>query len=140
MARCGRRCVSAGIIHAFSVSLPWRELTRLILAAAAAAAVAGYLWAGDDLLRQFVAGLLYLVVFIVTSFVFKAWRETDLAAFALAARCPRCIGRPLRAMSVWLSRWRAAALARAKASSDRSRRRRRLPPSGRPKPPRSRRR
>ncbi|MEO5883677.1 MAG: polysaccharide biosynthesis C-terminal domain-containing protein [Caldimonas sp.] len=98
--------ISAGIVHAFSVSLPWRELARLTLAAAvAAAATAGFLWSGKDLLHQFVGGVLYAVLFIVASFLFRAWKETDLSVLApLASRYPELLGRLLPAMALWLRR------------------------------------
>lgn len=98
--------VSAGIIHSFSVSLPWRELSRLMLAAAvAAAAAAGCLWPHPDLLRQLCGGVVYALVFVVSSFAFKAWKESDLTPLMpLAERYPRLLGRLLPAMSAWLRR------------------------------------
>lgn len=98
--------VSAGIVRAFSVSLPWRELGRLMLAAAVAAgAAAGFLWPHTDLWRQLFGGAVYAVVFISLSFVFKAWNESDLAPLIpLADRYPRLLGRLIPVMSAWLRR------------------------------------
>lgn len=98
--------IGIGIVRVFSVSLPWRELARLCLAALLAAAVAaGCLWLSAGLLLQFVGGLLYAVVFIGASFVFKAWKADDVAQLMpLADRFPKVFGRALPALLGWMRR------------------------------------
>lgn len=98
--------IGGGIVKVFKISLPWRELARLLLASAVATAVAGAcLWVSTSLPVQFVAGLLYALVFIVASFVFKAWTEEDLAQLMpLAQRYPRLLGRVLPALTGWVRR------------------------------------
>lgn len=98
--------VGGGLVKVFSLTLPWRELTRLLLAAAAAAAVAtGCLWVGSGLVPQFLGGLSYAVVFIAASFAFKAWKEEDLTQLMpLANRFPRLLGRLVPALSNWMRR------------------------------------
>ena len=98
--------IGGGIVKVFKLALPWRELARLMLAAMAAAAVAAAcLWLSTSLLTQFVAGVLYALVFIAASFAFKAWTEDDLAQLMpLAQRYPRLLGRALPALAGWMRR------------------------------------
>ena len=93
------------LFRSFSVSLPWRELARQLLAALVAAAVAGACWWLDaGLAMQFVGGLLYAVVFIVASFAFKAWKADDVAQLMpLADRFP-VLGRALPVLMGWMQR------------------------------------
>ena len=97
--------IGVGIVRVFSVSLPWRELARQLLAALVAAAVAGACWWLDaGLAMQFVGGLLYAVVFIVASFAFKAWKADDVAQLMpLANRFP-VLGRALPVLMGWMQR------------------------------------
>ena len=98
--------IGVGIVRVFKVSLPWRELARLALAAAVAAAVAAAcLWIDSGLGMQFVAGLMYAGVFIAASFAFKAWKEQDVVQLMpLAERFPRLLGRALPALLGWVRR------------------------------------
>ena len=98
--------IGVGIVRVFKVSLPWRELGRLCLAAAVAAvAAAACLWVDTGLAMQAAGGLLYAVVFISASFAFKAWNEDDIAQLMpLADRFPRLLGRFLPALLAWTRR------------------------------------
>jgi O-antigen/teichoic acid export membrane protein len=98
--------IGVGIVKVFSVSLPWRELARLCLAAVIASAVAaGCFWIDAGLVMQFVGGLLYALVFIASTFAFKAWKEEDVAQLMpLADRFPKLLGRVLPALSNWMRR------------------------------------
>lgn len=98
--------IGVGIIKVFSVSLPWRELLRLCLAAALAAGLAtGCLWIDAGLVMQFVAGLLYAAVYIGATFAFRAWKPEDVAQLMpLAERFPKILGRALPALLAWMRR------------------------------------
>jgi O-antigen/teichoic acid export membrane protein len=98
--------IGVGIVRVFSVARPWRELFRLMRAAASACAVAAAcLWFGNGLVLQFVGGLLYAIVFITGSFAFKAWTEDDLTQLLpLADRYPALLGRVLPALAAWVRR------------------------------------
>ena len=98
--------IGLGIVRVFSVSLPWGALLRQTLAALLAAAGAGAcLWLNTSLVMQFVAGLVYAVVFIVASFVFRSWKANDVAQLMpLADRFPKSLGRALPALLGWLQR------------------------------------
>lgn len=98
--------IGVGMVKVFSVSLPWRELSRLMLAAvAAAAAAAGCRWIGSSLLIEFLAGLVYGLVFIAASFAFKAWKPSDVAPLKpLAQRFPAVFGRLLPVLEHWTRR------------------------------------
>ncbi len=93
-------CVA--IVKVTGVELPWRELARLALAAATAALVAGTLWWFDrSLVAQFIAGLVFLLTYLVSTVLFAAWREQDLVDIRpLAKRYPRTLGR----VFPWLER------------------------------------
>lgn len=98
--------VGAGVVKILSVSLPWVELFRLVLAAIAAMAVASVCrLAGNALPLQFLAGLMFAIVFVAASFLFKAWKEEDLEQLMpLATRYPRLLGRFLPALERWIQR------------------------------------
>lgn len=98
--------IGVGVIKILSVSLPWRELFRLVLAAIAATAVAGACrLAGNGLGWQFLAGLMFAVVFVAASFLFKAWKEDDVGQLMpLAIRYPRLLGRFLLALEKCVQR------------------------------------
>lgn len=85
----------AGIVRILHLHLPWRELGRLFLAAFIAAIVAGVLVAMlPSLWTSFVAGLLYLGVFVGGTIVLRAWRATDADhLLTLIARFPGLLGR-----------------------------------------------
>jgi O-antigen/teichoic acid export membrane protein len=95
-----------GIGRGYSVTLPWRELSRLGLAAALAATLAsGCLWLATHPLLQIAAGVVYVLVFIAGSIVCKAWNEEDLTPIMpLAERSPRLVGRALPTVAAWLRR------------------------------------
>jgi O-antigen/teichoic acid export membrane protein len=95
-----------GIVRVFKVALPWRELGSMLLAALiAAAAAAACLWVGRSMLLEFVAGAVYAAVFIVATFIVRAWRPSDIEAMMpLAARYPRSLGRLLPALADWAKR------------------------------------
>ena len=92
-----------GIVKVFSVSLPWKELSRLLLAAAVAgAAAAPLLWFNSSLMVQFWAGVLFIVVYIGATVGFRAWRPADYAKLRpLAERYPKVFGRTLLALERW---------------------------------------
>lgn len=96
--------IVGAMVKVFSIRLPWRELTRLTLSAAvASAAAAACIASGRSLLLQFIAGLAYALVFIAASFVFRAWKEVDLAPLLpLSQRYPKLLGRLLPALAGWL--------------------------------------
>ena len=98
--------IGVGIVKVFKVSLPWRELLRLCLAAAVAAAVAaGCWWVDAGLVMQFVAGLLYAVVYIGATFVFRAWKPEDVEQLMpLVERFPKLLGRALPSLLGWMRR------------------------------------
>jgi O-antigen/teichoic acid export membrane protein len=98
--------IGVGIVRVFSVSMPWREITRLCLAAALAGLVAGgCYWIDRGVLMQFVGGLLYAVVFIAATFGLKAWKAADVEQLMpLADRFPKLLGRSLPALLAWMRR------------------------------------
>jgi O-antigen/teichoic acid export membrane protein len=98
--------IGVGIVKVFSVSLPWRELSRLTLAAVVATAAASACqWIGSNLALEFLAGLVYGLVFIGATFAFKAWKPADIASLMpLAERFPTVLGRLLPALSNWTRR------------------------------------
>jgi O-antigen/teichoic acid export membrane protein len=95
--------VGVGIVRVFAVSLPWRELGRLVFAAAiAATAMAGCRAFGSSLVIEFIAGLVYALVFILSTFVVKAWKTSDLQSMLLVAeRYPRLLGPLLSKLVSW---------------------------------------
>lgn len=98
--------VGVGVVKLLSVSLPWTELFRLVLSAIAAMAVAGACrLAGNGLGWQFIAGLVFAIVFVSASFLFKAWKKDDVEQLMpLAIRYPRLLGRFLLALEKWVRR------------------------------------
>jgi len=87
--------VCIAIVKLMAVKMPWRELARLALAAATAAFVSGTLWwFGRGLAVQFIAGLVFALTYLVSTVLFAAWREDDLAEIRpLAKRYPGTLGR-----------------------------------------------
>jgi hypothetical protein len=60
---------------------------------------------GRSMLLEFVAGAVYAAVFIVATFIVRAWRPSDIEAMMpLAARYPRSLGRLLPALADWAKR------------------------------------
>ncbi len=98
--------ICVGMVKAFSVTLPLRELSRLFLAAAVAAVPSGaLLWLGSSVFLQFFAGVVFVVFYLVGTLVFRAWRPDDIARLnPLARRYPRALGRALPALERWVSR------------------------------------
>jgi O-antigen/teichoic acid export membrane protein len=98
--------ICVGMVKAFSVTLPLRELSRLFLAAAVAAVPSGaLLWLGSSVFLQFFAGVAFVVFYLVGTLVFRAWRPDDIARLnPLARRYPRTLGRVLPALERWVSR------------------------------------
>jgi O-antigen/teichoic acid export membrane protein len=98
--------VCVGVIRVFGVKLPWRELSRLMLAAGVAALASGaLLLLGQELLVQFAAGLLFALVYLSGTVFFRAWREEDYAQLhPLAKRFPKLLGRVLSMLERWAAR------------------------------------
>ena len=98
--------IGVGIVRVFAVHLPWAQLSRLLLAAAVAAAVAAAChWADPGLVLRFVGGMLYALVFISASLLFKAWKGEDIAQLMpLAQRFPRALGWALPYLSRYAKR------------------------------------
>jgi O-antigen/teichoic acid export membrane protein len=96
----------AGVVKVFSVSLPWRELSRLLLAAAVAAGVAwSQLLLSPSLPVQVWAGVLFALTYLAATVGFKAWRRADLGNLRpLADRYPKSLGRALPALERWADR------------------------------------
>jgi O-antigen/teichoic acid export membrane protein len=92
-----------GIVKVFSVSLPWKELSRLLLAAALAGpAAAALLWVSASLMMQFWAGVLFTMVYVGSTIGFRAWRPADYTKLRpLAERYPKVFGRTLLALERW---------------------------------------
>lgn len=94
------------IVKVFSVSLPWRELSRLLLASIVAASTAfACVSMGSGIAVELLAGLVYGAAFVAGTFLFRAWNQTDLATvMPLAQRYPRLLGRLLPALAGWTHR------------------------------------
>lgn len=96
-----------GVVRVFSVTPPWRELSRLMLAAGVAAGAAGTLVAllSPSLPVQVCAGALFVVTYLSTTVVFKAWRRADFSNLRpMANRYPRSLGRALPVLERWADR------------------------------------
>lgn len=98
--------VSIGIVKVFGVALPWRELGRLLCAASCAAGMSGaLLLISNGLGMQFAAGIVFLVVYVSTTLIFGAWRQSDLVQLRpLGRRYPRVFGRVLARLERWAGR------------------------------------
>lgn len=80
-----------GTVRTLSMPLPWRQLGKLHLAAAIAAAlVAPCVLLLPGLIVRLLAGGAYAILFIAATIVLHTWQERDVAQLqALAARYPR---------------------------------------------------
>ena len=98
--------ICAGIVRIFSVSLPWRELVRLLGAALlAAAASTACRWIGSHVALELLAGIVYGLVFIIASFALRAWKPADIESLMpLAKRFPRLLGRLMPELAAWTRR------------------------------------
>lgn len=94
--------IVATAVWSARVRLPWREIVRLLLAGAIAAAAAWLLaravpgpWGGV------LAAGLYVAVLAAGSLVLRTWKEADLGVLhTLADRFP-----PMRKVAVFMNRW-----------------------------------
>jgi O-antigen/teichoic acid export membrane protein len=91
--------VALMVTRTVGASLPWRELTRLLAAAAtasAAVALCAYVW--PQPIVHFALGLAYVLLLTVASVRFGAWTSEDFRMMSeFANRRPRQLG--------WLARW-----------------------------------
>lgn len=97
---------SVGIVKVFDLSLPWREVSRLLLSAALAAIVSScLLLLGSSLPVILFSGAFYAVVYIASTILFRAWRSSDYIQLRpLAVRYPETLGRILFALESWANR------------------------------------
>ncbi|MEQ1686701.1 MAG: oligosaccharide flippase family protein [Burkholderiaceae bacterium] len=93
--------LGGGIVKSFAVPIEWRLLGKLMLAAAVAAFIAaGFLWVSPNVVVHLFGGVVYSVLFIVGTFLLRAWTESDMNHLKpLAARYPRIFGRLVPALS-----------------------------------------
>jgi O-antigen/teichoic acid export membrane protein len=98
--------VCGSIIRLLRVKLPWRELSRLVMAGGFAALVCSpILWFGGGLLQQFVAGFLFALTYLTTTVLFRAWSQVDFERLEpLMRRCPKSFGRVLDRLARWNAR------------------------------------
>lgn len=95
--------MGAGLMKMLRITLPARELLRLGAAAGCAALlVLPLLWVSHSPVMQFVAGVVYLLAFIATTVVFRAWQAKDaLLLLSIIERKPKIFG----SITPWLRRW-----------------------------------
>lgn len=98
--------LGGGIVRSFAVPLDWRLLGKLMLAAAVAAvSAAGFLWVSPNVMLHLIGGVVYAVLFIVGTFLLRAWTESDMNhLMPLASRYPRTFGRLVPALSLRMRR------------------------------------
>jgi O-antigen/teichoic acid export membrane protein len=96
--------VSLATVRTLTMSLPWRALGHLYLAALAAGAmVAPFVVLVPGLPAQVIAGAAYIVLFAGATILMRLWQERDIEQLQkLAARYPR-VDRRLQPL---LARWR----------------------------------
>lgn len=95
--------MGGGLIRMLHVTLPWREIGRLLAAAGCASLlVLPVLWLSTSPAAQFLAGGIYLVSFIGASVLLRAWQAKDAQMLlSLAEGKPRIFG----TVTPWLQRW-----------------------------------
>ncbi len=95
--------MGAGLVKMLKITLPVREVLRLLAAAGCAVVpVLPLLWVSASPVMQFVAGLVYLVAFIAATVFFRAWQAKDAQlVLALFEKKPRVFG----AITPWFQRW-----------------------------------
>ncbi len=86
--------ITTTIVRKLDVTLPWRELLRLLLSAVVGLLMASpVLWWSQSALSQFMAGGIYLIGFVVATVVIGGWHAKDVRMLhALAERKPRQLG------------------------------------------------
>ncbi|MDE2400755.1 MAG: oligosaccharide flippase family protein [Burkholderiales bacterium] len=95
--------MGGGLIRMLHITLPTRELMRLMAAAACATlAIAPLLWISMSAWMQFFAGALYVFAFIAATVALRAWQAKDAQLIlTLLERKPQYFGR----ITPWLTRW-----------------------------------
>ena len=95
--------MAAGLMKMLKITLPARELLRLMAAAGCACLlVLPLLWVSNTPVMQFAAGWLYLLAFIVATVVFRAWQAKDAQLLlSIAESKPGIFG----SITPWLQRW-----------------------------------
>jgi O-antigen/teichoic acid export membrane protein len=98
--------VGIGIVRLLHAKLPWRELSRLLMAGGFAALVCSpLLWFGEGLLLQFLAGLLFALTYPIATLLFRAWSQVDFERLEpLMRRCPKSFGHALDRLVRWNGR------------------------------------
>ena len=94
----------AGIVRILSLRLPWREILLLFASAIVAAAAAGAIvWLLPGPWSEFVAGIVYALVYIGMTLRLRAWNHHDAGeVLMLAERYPAMLGW----ITPQLRRWR----------------------------------
>lgn len=95
-----------GIVRIMKLQLPWRELSRLILAALVASVIPlAMMLTRPGFWTSIVAGLLFAVVYLGSTVLLRAWKGEDADQFlGLAQRMPRVFGSLHPRMKQWAAR------------------------------------
>ncbi|MBA4110145.1 MAG: hypothetical protein C0487_11195 [Leptothrix sp. (in: Bacteria)] len=95
--------MGAGLMQMLKITLPVRELLRLVGAALIAVLlILPILWASNTPLMQFAAGLVYLFAFMTATVLLRAWQAKDAQLLlSLVEKKPAIFG----SITPWLRRW-----------------------------------
>lgn len=98
--------ITATIVRKLDVTLPWRGLRRLLTSSALGlVATAPLLWWSQTALSQFVAGFLYVLVFLAATVMVGGWHQKDARMLlSLVERKPRHLGWLAPHLRQWLTR------------------------------------